>query len=203
MGDLSQIEEEMARYREEAADDLAELAEERWVRVMCDYMADGVWDKGGGSMACTALPITPELAFRIRQWQRVYGRLGHASGYDDRRIDYSDFGAEGFAIALEIKRQVPGWTVVYRDERRRCPEPSEAMFRRYRMAIRSRPDLAKAWGVREVIWDHYREWSTYEITDAVLATGLPPDNKPDGPPKWLADWPKRPRKRAQRVGQAK
>lgn len=203
MVDLSQIEKEMARYREECADYLAELDEERWVWVMCDYSADGVWDKGGGSMDCTALPITPELCLRIRQWQSVYERLGRQGEFDDRRIDYSDFGAQGFAIAVEMKRQLPDWTVVYRDERRSWPNPTEAMFRRYRMAIRVRPELARAWGVRDVLGDHYRDWCQYEITREVLDSGLPPDNKPDGPPKWLAGGPKRPRKRAQRMDQAK
>ena len=48
------------------------FADERWVRIMCDYAADGVWHKDGAGDCADALPIPADLVARIRRWQDCY-----------------------------------------------------------------------------------------------------------------------------------
>lgn len=91
------------------------LIRDRWVRVFCDYSADPVWAKGGGNCELEDLPVTPELAARMRAWSNHYERMPLSGGV----LDWSEgraHGAEGLAIAREVKRQLPDWTVVYLDE---------------------------------------------------------------------------------------
>ncbi|WP_134727080.1 hypothetical protein [Paracoccus luteus] len=144
----------------------SELAAERWVRVMCDYGADGVWAKGGFAVHPADLPISDDLAVRILEWQyrhdnwrTLQDNAEHPVYIEDAPPDVLEpFAGEGFLIALVVRRQLPDWTVVYRDERRRVP------YERV--------------GFTDEVRAHYRQWSQYEITDAVLATGTPPDNHP-------------------------
>jgi hypothetical protein len=93
------------------ADDQS-FAEERWVRIMCDYSADGVWHKDGSGDSADELPIDRELIERIRRWQDWY-----ETGLDaDSKFDVAAFSAEGLAIARSVKAALPDWTIIYFDE---------------------------------------------------------------------------------------
>lgn len=87
----------------------------RWVRIMYDYGADGVWDIEGASTVADDLPITPALAARLRAWQAVYDDHDELDGPP---LDHAPFAAEGLAIARAVKAELPNWTVVYFDESR-------------------------------------------------------------------------------------
>lgn len=178
MGDLSQIEAEMARYRAESAEHVAQLAAARWVRVMCDYSADGVWSKGGGSFDCTALPITPQLVWRIRQWQVDYERSGYWTGEFGLEGGLEAFAETGLHIAIEMKRQLPDWTIVYSDARRRAPEASATELSDIRATLIEGDDLERALEAAQLYTDRFRAWFEYEITSDVVESGTPPDNYP-------------------------
>ncbi|PYE86669.1 hypothetical protein [Phyllobacterium leguminum] len=99
------------------------LAREKWVRVMCDYGAEGVWDKDGVSREPEELAISRELMDRIYKWQEWHDRIvdryydEELSDDDESLIrDYIANSAEGYDIALAVKSALPDWTVVYFDE---------------------------------------------------------------------------------------
>jgi len=96
---------------------------QRWVRIMCDVCADGVWDIEGASAGADDLPITLDLLSRLWAWQAWYDR-----DYDeeDHSFDREAFAAEGLATARAVKAELPDWTVIYFDERRLGGQPRSA-----------------------------------------------------------------------------
>jgi hypothetical protein len=107
------------------------LADDKWVRVMCDYSADGLWAKDGCSVGPEELPVSDALKARLRAWQDAYETFEGFETYmhapvlrDSDECRY--FAAEGLAIAKAIKQELPDWTVIYFDEsrvRRRTEQP--------------------------------------------------------------------------------
>jgi hypothetical protein len=95
-----------------AGEERAVFERDRWVRVMCDHSAEGVWHRDGSAPPVSALPVPETLQARILAWQRTF----EESARDDGSVAAPGFGAEGLAIAREVKRHLPGWTVVYFDE---------------------------------------------------------------------------------------
>lgn len=86
------------------------LADDKWVRIMCDYSADGVWAKNGGAAMLSSLPVSPDLLGRIRRWQDWF----ETSPIDDSGWpDIDAFCEEGEEIARVVKAALPDWTVVY------------------------------------------------------------------------------------------
>ncbi len=136
---------------------------------MCDYSADGVWDREGRAGLLPELPITVALMCRISQWQATYDETdfysSRAQGWND--ADLRRHSNEGLAIAIEVKRQLQDWTVIYHDESRMPPRPSDKEL----WAIR-----APSGSAYRVFIEHHRPWFEYEITDDVVLSGRPPDN---------------------------
>ncbi len=89
------------------------FAEERWVRIMCDYCADGVWHKDGAGGCADELPVSQELIDRILRWQESYETNDYNS--PEPKFDWEAFSAEGLSIAKAIKAALPEWTVIYFD----------------------------------------------------------------------------------------
>jgi hypothetical protein len=94
---------------------------DRWVRLMADVGAPGVWHRDGTAGLPEALPISPMLGERIYRWQAWYDReearheAGTAWEFDDD-WDLEAFTAEGLAIARALKAELPpDWTAVYFD----------------------------------------------------------------------------------------
>jgi hypothetical protein len=96
------------------ADD-SSFTTERWVRIMCDYSADGVWHSDGASGCAEGLPVEEALIERIRQWQAWFETY---EPWEDNpaEFDIEAFSAEGLAIAKAVKAALPDWTVIYFDE---------------------------------------------------------------------------------------
>jgi hypothetical protein len=90
------------------------FTEERWVRIMADYSADGVWHRDGCGDSADELPVGADLIARIRRWQAWYEQDDPRD--PDARFDVEAFAAEGRAIAQAVKAALPDWTVVYFDE---------------------------------------------------------------------------------------
>jgi hypothetical protein len=88
------------------------FTDERWVRIMCDYSADGVWHKDGAAGNADQLPVDKMLVARIRRWQDWWEScLDRNSGFD---VD--GFSSEGLSIAQAVKLALPDWTVIYFDQ---------------------------------------------------------------------------------------
>ena len=121
---------------------------------MCDYFAHGVWDRSGRAIHPVCLPISEKLGLRLLDWQARYDATIDSLIMDDK----PRFVADGFAIAIAIKAELPGWRVLYHDESRDYPDNPGIDF--------------------EKVLAHYRPWVEYEITDEVVRTGKPPDNYP-------------------------
>lgn len=119
--------------RESGCDD--DLSVDCWVRIMCDFTANGVWNRAGACVSLEDLPVDEALRDRIRRWQAVYDDHDDHDGPD---LDVAPFSAEGLAIAQAVKRRLPDWTVVYHDE---------AKFRAYLNA--ERHSLEPRWRKRE------------------------------------------------------
>jgi len=95
-------------------DGLSSLVRDRWIRIMCDYSADGVWAKNGGSASAYELPVDLWLIARIRGWQAWYERFDCMSV--EPPADIEAFALEGLAIARAVKAALPEWTIIYFDE---------------------------------------------------------------------------------------
>jgi hypothetical protein len=141
-----------------------------WVRVMCDFAADGVWTRDGAADNVVFLPITPDLMNRILCWQGVFEDTEPSCGqpFEWKAEELQAFAQEGLAIAIEMKRQLPGWAVIYHDESRLPSRLSSAELASFGL-----PDPSR----REVI-ELLRPWFEYEIDDEVIRTGQASDNFP-------------------------
>lgn len=91
------------------------LQREKWVLIMADFGAEGVWDKRGYSREPESLPISADLMARIYTWQAWYDR--ECTNYlPVNELDVVAFAAEGLAIARAVKAELSDWTVIYFDE---------------------------------------------------------------------------------------
>ena len=93
--------------------------EDKWIRVMCDFAATGLWSKSGSLASLGDVPISPDTFFRLGVWQHWYESRRH-----DEPINSLDkFVAYGLAIAKDIKAQLPEWVVIYHDESKHYTDP--------------------------------------------------------------------------------
>ena len=98
------------------------LADDKWVRIMCDFGAEPIWDRQGAPAYLYELPVSEELRQRLANWQATFeseGDTPHPPG----SISVAAFSAEGIAIARAVKAALPDWTVVYFDEEKAAPSP--------------------------------------------------------------------------------
>ncbi len=122
---------------------------EAWVRIQCDYATGSVWSRDGQPGQPEQLPISFDLMVRLRRWQDLFeecedwDRHGHRWTPEQDRA-WSD---EGLAIAIEMKRELPGWTVVYHDGWRAVAADGPADM----------PEVGS-----------HRSFFEYEVTDAVV-----------------------------------
>ena len=136
-------------------EDVDKIATDRWVRVMCDFSADGVWDREGCDASPDDLPISTALIARIYAWQDDFETLDPMDGPADPE-HFAQFVDEGFQIAIEMKIQLPDWTIIYHDSGRAQKLPKTILG-----------------GFKNSI-DPYRTWFEYEITDAVVQSAQKP-----------------------------
>lgn len=92
------------------------LQEDKWVRIMCDVAADGVWQKDGCAADLEELPVSPETRALIDGWQLMYEALSGWGEVEMPNLRAGIFSDMGRAIAKRVKAELPDWTVVYYDE---------------------------------------------------------------------------------------
>lgn len=89
------------------------LVRDKYVKVMADYGACGIWEKSGCMANLEDLPVDPQVIFDLGQWQ--YWFEARRSEDEINSLDrFVDFGER---IARDIKRELPDWQVEYFDER--------------------------------------------------------------------------------------
>lgn len=98
---------------------MTELSDDKWVRVMADFSAAGLWNRNGAAVGAEELPVPDDITARLCAWQEWYER--DCQDYlpimeRERHLDQPAFTEEGRQIAKAIKAALPGWTVVYFDE---------------------------------------------------------------------------------------
>lgn len=98
------------------------LPAERWVRVMAEICAGGLWDASGCARYADELPISAELRARIERWQNRHDELESRNAsfpkYWEQCADMpvAAFNAEGRAIGRALKAELPpDWTVIVVD----------------------------------------------------------------------------------------
>ncbi|MGH6980114.1 MAG: hypothetical protein ACREFC_02810 [Stellaceae bacterium] len=93
---------------------------EKFVSLSIDWVVEATfWDRDGGAVGLDWVPITDDLRKRFVAWWNWAG-YRHEIGGETRREkdnapfpDIAEFEAEGRAIAVEMKRQLPDWQVEY------------------------------------------------------------------------------------------
>jgi hypothetical protein len=94
---------------------MSSLVEERFVRLVCDYHCDGVWNKLRQACDITDLPVSQDLADSILAWQASFD--SHEDEEDASiPFDVGAHAAYGLLLARRVKQELPDWTVVYFDE---------------------------------------------------------------------------------------
>ncbi len=97
-------------------------SDSKYVKVMCDYLSTGVWDKNDRSMSVDDLPITFWLKQMLKDWQVMYDTQDIVEQVINgeytvvSHLDIVDFSKIGYAIAVKIKQQLPDYEVFYFDE---------------------------------------------------------------------------------------
>jgi hypothetical protein len=90
----------------------------KWVRVMCDHGAEGVWDRLGRCECLEAIPVSIFVREMIMGWQAWYEFSDEDMGDPNYKHfwDVKAFSAMGRCIARKIKEELPDWTVIYHDQ---------------------------------------------------------------------------------------
>ncbi|HET8612265.1 MAG TPA: hypothetical protein VFL92_05815 [Sphingomonas sp.] len=109
---------------------------DQWLRVDCDYFAEGLWDERGRMISLSNVPISQPLRRRILAWQEWYDEKAEpepcSTSYDWELHDLVRID-----IARALKRELPDWTIVagdilIRDDGsmgERVPYPGEHLLR--------------------------------------------------------------------------
>ena len=81
-----------------------------WVRLMCYFGADGVWNSDDAKADLGALALGADLKAEVSAWMRS---LDHAETVTAG--DIHEFSTRAMNVARRIKEEQPGWKVVYID----------------------------------------------------------------------------------------
>jgi len=86
---------------------------EMQVRICCDFSADGAFINRSAAISPYSLPISRNLAEKIRDWNWWYD-----IGYNPRKeyFDPEEFTAIWLSLAKQVKQELPDWTVTFWDE---------------------------------------------------------------------------------------
>lgn len=89
------------------------------VRIVADYCSKGYQFLDDDARAEGELRVSAALMSRLSDWNDRYEDNCHPRDYEDvggMKFDFVAFAKEGLEIARAVKRELPGWTVVYWDE---------------------------------------------------------------------------------------
>lgn len=89
------------------------------VKIMVEEGGLGYWLADPPAQALGDLPISEGLRDRLYRWNTRWEQDCSSDAYEDpmgARFDFVAFANHGFVLAKAVKRELPQWTVVYRDE---------------------------------------------------------------------------------------
>ncbi len=89
------------------------------VRIVADYCSKGYQLLDDEARAEGGLRVSAALLSRLGKWNDRFEDNCHPGDYEDvcgMKFDFVAFAKEGLEIAKAVKRELPGWTVVYWDE---------------------------------------------------------------------------------------
>lgn len=97
---------------------------EKYIRVMADYSASGLWDHKGVMIELaldhSEVKLSTEILQRLYAWQRWHDRDNQDyldESHRTKEFDTQIFSLEGLRIAQAIKTHLGNdWTIVYFDE---------------------------------------------------------------------------------------
>lgn len=93
----------------------------KYLRVMCDYGAHGLWHEVGAPLTVEEI-MKLDLPFWLREmlfeWADVYetNQEWMPPEMNPKPFDYETFNKNGWAIARKIKMSKPDYTIFYFDE---------------------------------------------------------------------------------------
>ncbi len=97
--------------------------EEQFVRVDCDFCADGLWTKGGAALCPESLGLSPALCVALRAWQMHHDATANeVSGMPFNKVGHEWIGRQ---IALLVQSERPDLHVVYAGDE---PYPGDSHF---------------------------------------------------------------------------
>ncbi|MBX7528556.1 hypothetical protein [Qipengyuania vesicularis] len=86
------------------------MSDFKFVRVNCDYCAEGVWSEDGGSMSIDSLPISRKLKSSILKWQCEFETVPY--WLEERYIESDWYKLRQLNIARRLKYELPDYVVV-------------------------------------------------------------------------------------------
>lgn len=91
----------------------------KYLKLMADYCADGVWAKEGYALGLDDIPISQSLKDIIAAWSTYYDCTCQDYLPKNERTKYFDtrgFNREGQRILRKLIEELPGWTIVHHKE---------------------------------------------------------------------------------------
>lgn len=86
-----------------------------FVRVECDYEADGLWSEMGGTFTASDLNISPDLLSSLAAWQAIFEQIQPED--EDDFVASATYVATATFLARRLKSQLPKCIVVAIDRR--------------------------------------------------------------------------------------
>lgn len=98
---------------------------------MADYSADPLWDEDGVMMELDDLPVSGSIKKMLRGWAEWFEHKdgGGCAPTVSPDWDPEAFSRFGLFLARQVKRELPGWTVVYFDESKLVRAPDHIQER--------------------------------------------------------------------------
>lgn len=84
-----------------------------FVRVDCDFGADGLWDRRGAALSPEGLRLSPALCLALRAWQAHYEELCWQVEQPEPRFDFDAHEHVGRRIAELVRAERPDLHVVF------------------------------------------------------------------------------------------
>lgn len=89
---------------------------DNFVRVDCDFAADGLWTRRGAAIQPEALELSPALCLALRAWQAHYEELCWQVEREKPHFDFALHDTIGRQIAELVRGERPDLHVVYRGD---------------------------------------------------------------------------------------
>ena len=110
----------------------AEACDLKFLRIDCDFEAEGLWNERGAMVPVDSAPLSRPLRDRIRAWNAWYSEAAQPWSQHDT-FDYALNRQTAVDIARWVVRELPDWAIVALDYRvtpsgqvsERVPYPGE------------------------------------------------------------------------------